>query len=535
MKERCDDNMRGETLPSRGVQQEAQSGRIGTEAMAVSMHERPEAARRRLQALKSRVRERRAATEAASAEDADRRQGADRTVDDSGERSIGGRCEDVIHGRRCDGGGDGNGVGVSEPNKRHRQVEATSAAQNSAVVAREGLGDADLTWPTGTVAPHHAVATGPVKVREDATTLDIGGIEMVARPPDGAVAPSEDLDTGVAEPRGHVQATTSQRTPAAESGGRPPQRRSCSPQAKRRRRGAGPRIGDALGDGEGKAPPSEIERRRDGDNGPADHSPVAHGDNAATETVVLEQPETGWSGYTRNGARQRGCRQDALAERSADNGDGVGRRRQEAEGQLQPTAGEDRPGSRDARQAACPSSENSGAIEHEDGRQSDEHCTGGGWHRGREATPHGSQRREVGQMRGGGGEAPGQAGVGSAITDVGSLSRAMRQPTRAARERLLAELLRPRGRMGMSSPTHAAVPQSDDANGSERNPAPPLQAVIHGPTSPNPRCKERWGATNSGGLKRIYNGVGAAFDAGDSPGVKRRRLRGKQPPRTGVG
>ncbi len=280
-------------------------------AASVRAQQRSDAVKHRMRSLAERVRQRRAA----AAVESDARQGdrmagpsvAD-TMDDH--RAVQNHDDRAgQQGRRHDAEDKAD---PERARKRRRQVEATSAAI-SAVVAREGPGSAELARATGTVAPHLAVATVPVAAREEAATLAFGGLEMVARSPDGGAAPSDDLETGVAEPRGR-ECTTSHRMPAAEEGGRPSTRNLYPPQDKRRRRGAGPRAWEVLCEGNGDTPPQGKREEAGGDNGPGDCSSVAHGGGVATRTDALDQPETGCCGYTRRSARHRECSEDASLE-----------------------------------------------------------------------------------------------------------------------------------------------------------------------------------------------------------------------------
>ncbi len=221
------------------------------------------------------------------------------------------------------GGGPGRGMGPAmselsrEVDQGRKRVKARSA-HRSAVVAREGPGDAEPGCSTGAAAVPTAAA--PVALGEAVTILTTqrnapqhtaGGGEVTG-PPNGAAAPLDnDSMAGAIAPRGQECRLSSQEGPASESGGRPRKRaKTNSPHTMRTRRRAGLRIGEAVAQGARDTPPG-VERRRDGDDGPGGLPRAAWCGTAAAGESSLEQPRGGWDNRSCSGARKRECRENA--------------------------------------------------------------------------------------------------------------------------------------------------------------------------------------------------------------------------------
>ncbi len=205
-------------------------------------------------------------------------QGSDRQMCSDGETTYEGCIATTRRDSRSevDGIGSHRGMGSADEGKAsakrimsrerqesggRRRVKAKSA-QSSAVVAREGPGDAEPSCSTGTAAVPTAAV--PVALGEAVTILTtqvdapqrIAGGGEVTSPPNGAAAPLEfDSEAGAIGPRGQDVQPSSQRSPATVGGGRPHKRASTSsPQGTRTRRRAGLRSGEADEPGERDPP-----------------------------------------------------------------------------------------------------------------------------------------------------------------------------------------------------------------------------------------------------------------------------------------
>ncbi len=492
------------------------------EASAARAQARSVAVRRRMDALTDRVKRRRMAAAAVHSTQHGDQAASLRTARamdeglDSRSHGGGAVCQ---QGRPRDAGDDDDGRPGGDY-KRRRQVEATSAV-SSAVVAREGPGSAELARATGTVAPHRAVATVPVAAREEAATLHIGRLGLAARSPDGGAAPSDDLEAGVVGPRGR-ESNPSHDMPAAEVGGRPTLRSLHPPLEKRRRRGAGPRIWEALCEEDGDTHPKVQREEAGGGNGPGDVSSVAHGGGVATGTIALDQPETGCYDYTRQGARHLGCGRSASSESQCAYDTATGARAPTGNTDHRPDAGQG--GARGAeRQQRAAGADHDGSPGHQAGhdepprpRQADAAGGGGGGTRSCSSRsgdgPPWPMQRDGATPEGRGCDGRRQDDRAVIIADVGSLRRSFEQPPRAARAALLRTLERPRKRA------------RDDDGGIAGQ-------LCHGrgrglPCEARARIETVQSAAGGG------PGVACEFGAPTA----RRRLSGKQPPpRTGVG
>ncbi len=495
-------------------------GRTSERNPAERARARSEAARERIRAIGDRVKRRRVA-EATKAGADDVGVTLNRIANGAAEASQAMQTdgEETAHGRNQRLAGCGR---MEMPNIRRSQVEANCAAQNSAVVARVGPGGAELACATGTVAPLRAVATVPVAAREDATILQLGVSALVARPPDGAAAPSDDLRSGVAVPHGRED-TTSHTMPVTESGGRPPSRSSYSPQGTRARRGAGPRAREELGDDEGDTPPQEKVRRRDGSNGTGSRHLVAHRGSVATRAAALKQPETGCGGYTTQSARQSGCmnRTPMESHGAIVSAEGAEQRMQGRSPGEPAHHGGGKKGDAGSSSAGGVGDEarghHEGNVEHDQPEATDV----GGRGRGeqRRAQGHYEERQPsdhscgIGPGAGYGHEVPRDA---LAMSDVGSFGNMRRTSSQAARAALLEALARPRKRA-----------RSRSTSGGRANRRRCLAADRrHESKRDLDAC---WNATPGN-----CSGGEATCLASDSSGA-RRRLRGKQPPREGIG
>ncbi len=104
------------------------------------------------------------------------------------------------------------------------------------------------------------------------------------------------------------------------------------------------------------------------------------------------------------------------------------------------------------------------------------------------------------------------------VTSIGSLSTCLREPLNAARERLLRQL---RGQHRLSSPL--------DAPTRAKAARPSAGSAARHATS------QAGGQFDARGLKRGATSAGAAASSEFGNECKRRRLRGKQPPKRGIG
>ncbi len=344
---------------------------------------------------------------------------------------------------------------------------------------------------------------------------------MVARSPDGGAAPSDDLETGVAEPRGR-ECTTSHRMPAAEEGGRPSTRNLYPPQDKRRRRGAGPRAWEVLCEGNGDTPPQGKREEAGGDNGPGDSSSVAHGGGVATRTDALDQPETGCCGYTRRSARHRECSEDASLESQRAYSATAGARAPAEDEDQRPEAGR--------AQVRMPQTQQRSAKDGcTDGRK---RCSGYAVRRRPESTDEDEDGAKASRQIGGGerghssrtadcngstsedghGDKRRRLSGALVISEVGSLRRSLKRPPQAARAALLCTLARPDKRA------------RNDEGGLEE------QVSVAG-CGDSPRGDGQRIETDQ---EAVGGGPGATCEFGVA--AARRRLTGKQPPpRAGVG